>query len=152
MASSASESVLEGIEFFSEANSLLLRSLMEETQEEHDQYYGDDRLVSMIQSLEAEISGSLLGYTASELQGFDNGHADGQDCSTSVSDHDCGWVDDMEVSSSSQFEEMNTWSSYYGDEMDDIAMEYEFGNYINGNDHYHFCYLPQEPSDAVCSS
>ncbi|KAL2589355.1 hypothetical protein AAZV13_13G224900 [Glycine max] len=51
---SSSEGVFElGIEF-SEANNVLLMSIMEETQEE--EYYGDDRLVSMIQSLEAEIS------------------------------------------------------------------------------------------------
>ena len=49
---SSSEGVFElGIEF-SEANNFLLMSLMEETQEE--EYDGDDRLVSMIQSLEAE--------------------------------------------------------------------------------------------------
>ncbi|KAI4323119.1 hypothetical protein L6164_022750 [Bauhinia variegata] len=68
----------------------------------------------------------------------------------------------MEVASSSQFDEMmNAWSSC-GDEMEGIAMEYEFGNY--GSDYSQFCYgvlleqqhresyLKQESSDAVFSS
>ena len=71
MASSMPESAFElGIEF-SEANNVVLLSLMEETQEE--EHYGDDRLVSMIKSLEAEISDPLSG------QRYEIGHVDDQD-------------------------------------------------------------------------
>ena len=97
MASSMPESAIEvGIEF-SEASNVVFMSLMEETQEE--EHYGDDRLVSMIKSLAAEISDPLSG------QRYEIGHVDDQDCSTSAShlDH---WVD-MELVSSSPFDEMN---------------------------------------------
>ena len=70
------ESVLcEGPEFSLESNNMLLMTLMEEIQE--DQYCEDDRLISMIQSLEAEIS-----YSRS----IEEGHVDSQDCSMSSFD------------------------------------------------------------------
>lgn len=126
---------------------MLLMSLMEESTQEADEYYGDDRLVSMIQSLEAEIS-------------YDMGHVDGQDCSNGP-DH---LVDNMELMiSSSPFDEMgndNAWIPCGGDEMD-VAMEYE-GADENIIDDFQMCYgvfleqhhretyyLSQGPSDAV---
>ncbi|RDY03797.1 hypothetical protein CR513_12574, partial [Mucuna pruriens] len=148
---SSSEGVFElGIEFL-EANNVLLMSLMEETQDE--EYYGDDRLVSMIQSLEAEISDTEIG------QMYESGHVDVQDCSTSDSGTD-NWVD-MELISSLPFDEMNAWIPC-GDEMMEHAamMEYEVGN--NNIDDFQLCYgafleqqyretnyLAQGPIDAV---
>lgn len=100
MASSVGENVLE----FSETNNILLMTLMEEITEneeahvlhDHDECYGedDDRLVSMIQSLEAVITSQHDGV----------GHVEGQDCSTSSvnngdDDHLHGyydWTVDME--------------------------------------------------------
>ncbi|CAL0310223.1 unnamed protein product [Lupinus luteus] len=64
MGSSVPENAFElGFEI-SEANNVLLMSLMEETHE--DEYNLDDRVVSMIQSLEAEINDSLLGQRNEE--------------------------------------------------------------------------------------
>ncbi|KAE9590558.1 hypothetical protein Lalb_Chr20g0108981 [Lupinus albus] len=80
MASSMPENVFElGFEI-SEANNVLFISLMEETHE--DEYNLDDRVVSMIQSLEAEINDSLLS------QRYEVGHVDGQDCFTSMNSND----------------------------------------------------------------
>ena len=111
---SSSEGVFElGIDF-SESNNVLLMSLMEETQEE--EYYGDDRLVTMIQSLEAEITDTEMG------QMYEMGHVDSQDCSTSVSDPN-QWVD-MELISSLPFDEMNAWIPCGDDMMEHAAMEY----------------------------
>ncbi|RDX71764.1 hypothetical protein CR513_48840, partial [Mucuna pruriens] len=134
---SSSEGVFAlGIEF-SEANNVLLMSLLDETHEE--EYYGDDRLVSMMQSLEAEISDTEMG------QMYEIGYVDDQDCSTSDngSDH---W-DDMELISSLPFDEMNAWIPCgdemnagipCGDEMmEHAAMEYEAGNDI---DDIQLCY------------
>ncbi|KAI9083189.1 hypothetical protein K1719_034922 [Acacia pycnantha] len=132
------ESVLEGLEF-SEANNLLLMALMEETQEDdHD----DDRLMTMIQSLEAEIS--------NQSQRYDHhvGQVDGQDCSmsSSVCTTD-DWMD-MEVasafsSSSSPFDEdmkMSAWSpcAAVGDD-----------SYCHGVWLDNYSYFPQEASDVV---
>ena len=108
--------VLEEIEF-SEANNVLLMSLMEETQE--DEFYGNDRLVSIIQSLEQEITDPKLDRSA---------QVDGHNCSGSISD-DFSWID-MEVASSSPFHEMNAWSPC-GDEMDGMVLEYGVGNGIS---------------------
>ncbi|KAH1148716.1 hypothetical protein AAZX31_15G232100 [Glycine max] len=146
---SSSEGVFEqGIEF-SEANNVLLMSLMEEEQEE--EYYGDDRLVSMIQSLEAEITDTEMG------QMYEMGHVDDQDRSASVGvpDH---WVD-LELISSLPFDEMNAWIPYGYGMMEHVEMEYEAGN---GVDDLQLCfgafldqqyrenhYLAQGPSDAV---
>ncbi|XP_061352160.1 uncharacterized protein LOC133297110 [Gastrolobium bilobum] len=148
MSSLVPESVFElGIEF-SEANNVLLMSLMEETQE--DEYYGDDRLVSMIQSLEAEISVPVLG------QMYEMGHVDDQGCSTSSLSGPDHWVD-IALVSSLPFDEMNPWIPC-GDEMEHVAMEYEDGNDI---DDFHLCYgvfleqqhretyMSQGASDAV---
>ncbi|KAG4950345.1 hypothetical protein JHK82_043706 [Glycine max] len=146
---SSSEGVVElGIEF-SEANNFLLMSLMEETQEE--EYYGDDRLVSMIQSLEAEISDTEMS------QMYEMSHVDDQDCSTSVSGPD-HWVD-MELISSLTFDGMNAWIPCGDEMMEHAAMEYEAGNDIND---FQLCYgvfleqqyretnyLAQGPCDAV---
>ncbi|XP_027342976.1 uncharacterized protein LOC113855534 [Abrus precatorius] len=143
---SSSEGVFElGIEF-SEANNVLLMSLMEETQE--DEYYGDDRLVSMIQSLEAEINDPELD------QVYEMGHVDDQYCSTSMSGPD-HWVD-MELISSLPFDEMNAWIPSGDEMMEHVAMEYEaenddfqlcYGVFLEQQ--YRETYLSQGPSDAV---
>ncbi|XP_028755374.1 uncharacterized protein LOC114714774 [Neltuma alba] len=139
-------SACEGLEF-SESNNILLMALMEETQE--DQYYADERLMSMIQSLEAELS-STTGSAADPYQSYEMeaGQMDDQDCSTSslsfsTDDH---W-DNMEVISASSssspscsFDEemMNAWSFCAA----------------GWDDNGHFCYgvllencFPQETSD-----
>jgi len=124
---SSSEGVFElGMEF-SEANNVLLMSLMEETQEE--EYY-DDRLVSMIQSLEAEINDTEIN------QIYEMGHLDDQDCSTSDSEPD-HWVD-MNIISSLPFDEMNAWIPCGDEMMEHATMEYEAANYID--DDFQLCY------------
>ncbi|CAJ1957848.1 unnamed protein product [Sphenostylis stenocarpa] len=121
---------------FSEASNVLLMSLMEETQEE--EYYGDDRLVSMIQSLEAEISDTEMG------------HVDDQDCSTSDSDPD-HWVD-MELISSLPFDEINAWMGG-GDEMvEHAAMEDEAANDINDFELYYGVFLEQQHAERLSLS
>jgi len=100
---------------FSEANNVLLMSLMEETKEE-EYYDGDDRLVSMIQSLEAEISDTEIAQM------------DDQDCSTSDSEPD-HW-DDINIISSLPFDEMNAWIPCGDEIMDHSSMEYEDATYI----------------------
>ncbi|TKY49295.1 hypothetical protein E2542_SST26724 [Spatholobus suberectus] len=145
---SSSEGVFElGIEF-SEANNVLLQSLMEETQE--DEYYGDDRLVSMIQSLEAEISDAEMG------QMYEMGHVDDQDCSMSVSGPD-RWVD-MELISSLPFNEINAWIPCGDEMMQHATKEFEAGNDIDDfqlcygvflEQQYRENYLAQGPSDAI---
>ncbi|CAL5187235.1 unnamed protein product [Lathyrus oleraceus] len=118
-----SSSLELGNDQFSEANNVILMSLMEETHEFEDEYFGDDKLVSMIQSLEAEIS---------DTQNYDMGnYMDGQDCSTSSfigSDH---WID-MELISSSPFDEVNVnaWIPREN-EMEHVEMEYEDQNFID---------------------
>ncbi|ESW21327.1 hypothetical protein PHAVU_005G061801 [Phaseolus vulgaris] len=146
---SSSEGVFElGMEF-SEANNVLLMSLMEETHEE--EYYGDDRLVSMIQSLEAELSDTEIG------QFYEMGHLDDQDCSTSDSEPD-HWAE-MDIISSLPFDEMNAWIPS-GDEMKEhAAMEYEAANYTDDfqlsygilleQQYRETSYLAQGPSDLV---
>ncbi|GAU28431.1 hypothetical protein TSUD_54830 [Trifolium subterraneum] len=111
-----SSSIELGIGQLSEANNVILMSLMEETHELEDEYYGDDKLVSMMQSLEAEISAT---------QNYNMGYMDGQDCSTSFIDHPDHLID-MELISSSPF-----------DEMAHMEMEYEDQNFI---DDYQMCY------------
>jgi len=124
---SSSEGVFElGMEF-SEANNVLLMSLMEETQE--GEYY-DDRLVSMIQSLEAEINDTEIN------QIYEMGHLDDQDCSTSDSEPD-HWVD-MNIISSLPFDEMNAWIPCGDEMMEHATMEYEAANYID--DDFQLCY------------
>ena len=126
MVSLVPKNIFEGIEF-SEANTVLLMSLMDETQE--DDFFGDDRLVSMIQSLEAEINDPPIDQRA------ETGHVDGQDCSTSVG-NDFSWAD-LELASSSAFDEMIPWSPCGDQEMESIAlMEYGVGN----NDYSQICY------------
>ncbi|CAJ1957846.1 unnamed protein product [Sphenostylis stenocarpa] len=118
---SSSEGVFElGMEF-SEANNVLLMSLMEETQEE--EYNGDDRLVSMIQSLEAEISDTEMS------QIYEIGHVDDHGCSTSDSDPD-HWVD-MELISSLPFDDIDAWIPCGDEMMEHATMEYEAPNHIN---------------------
>ncbi|WJX68022.1 hypothetical protein P8452_52434 [Trifolium repens] len=121
-----SSSIELGIGQLSEANNVILMSLMEETHELEDEYYVDDKLVSMIQSLEAEISAT---------QNYDIGYMDGQDCSTSFIDHPDHWID-MELISSSPFDEVNAWI-LCGDEMEHVEMENEDQNFI---DDYQMCY------------
>ncbi|XP_057457171.1 uncharacterized protein LOC130748089 [Lotus japonicus] len=144
MSSSVQESVFELEPEFLEANNMVLMSLMEETQE--DEYYVDDRLVSMIQSLEAEISGPVLG------QMYNMGHVDDQDFSRSFSGSD-----DMELISSSPFCEMNAWIPF-GDEMEHEAMGYKAGNDINDfemsygvfwEQQHREVFFSQGPNDAV---
>ncbi|CAL0326468.1 unnamed protein product [Lupinus luteus] len=154
MASLVPENVFElGFDEFSEANNVLLLSLMEETHE--DEYNGDDRLVSMIQSLEAEINDPMLG------QRYELGHMmDGQDCYTSINDN-ANWVDKEFVSSLS-FDEMNTWIPCGENEMmEHVAMEYEGGNDIDDFELYYGGFLEQQhreihlsqgPSDAIFSN
>ncbi|KAL2331219.1 hypothetical protein Fmac_018800 [Flemingia macrophylla] len=130
---SSSEGVFElGIEF-SEANHVLLMSLLEESQEE--EYYGDDRLMSMIQSLEAEIGDTEMG------------HVDDQDCSTSDSGPDDHWVDMGMISSMPFDETINAWIPC-GDEMmmEHAPMPYEAGNYINDFQWYCGFFLEQQDS------
>ncbi|KAK7335033.1 hypothetical protein VNO80_26803 [Phaseolus coccineus] len=141
----SSEGVLElGMEF-SEANNVLLMSLMEETLEE--EYYGDDRLVSMIQSLEAEISDTEIGQIY-EMEDLD----------TSVSEPD-HWVD-MNIISSLPFDEMNAWIPCGEEMMEHASMEYEAANYIDDfqlsyeiflkqQQYRETSYLAQGPSDLV---
>ncbi|KOM42652.1 hypothetical protein LR48_Vigan05g025600 [Vigna angularis] len=110
-----------GVEF-SEANNVLLMSLMEETQEE-EYYHGDDRLVSMIQSLEAEISDTEIAQM------------DDQDCSTSDSEAD-HWAE-MNIISSLPFDEMNAWIPCGDEMMEHAPMEYEEASYIED---FQLCY------------
>ncbi|WVZ01082.1 hypothetical protein V8G54_027151 [Vigna mungo] len=119
---SSSECLFElGMEF-SEANNVLLMSLMEETQEE-EYYHGDDRLVSMIQSLEAEISDTEIAQM------------DDQDCSTSDSEAD-HWAE-MNIISSLPFDEMNARIPYGDEMMEHAPMEYEDASYIED---FQLCY------------
>ncbi|XP_054811158.1 uncharacterized protein LOC129312534 [Prosopis cineraria] len=104
MASSSSihQSVFEGFEF-GEASNVLLMALMEETQEE--QNCEDERLVSMIQSLEAEISRNSMLME----------QVDGKDCSTSSISTDDYYDDIMDIDqqvvpSISPFDDLNAWS------------------------------------------
>ncbi|KAG2372386.1 histidine-containing phosphotransfer protein [Vigna angularis] len=116
------QSVFElGVEF-SGANNVLLMSLMEETQEE-EYYHGDDRLVSMIQSLEAEISDTEIAQM------------DDQDCSTSDSEAD-HWAE-MNIISSLPFDEMNAWIPCGDEMMEHAPMEYEEASYIED---FQLCY------------
>ncbi|KAJ7948851.1 tRNA wybutosine-synthesizing protein like [Quillaja saponaria] len=142
MASSVvSESFFKGIEF-SEVNNVLLMSLMEETQEDDDQYFGDDhRLVSLIQSLEAEINGPAaeLGFiNGCDYQMFDLVQVDGRDCSTSLgADDHYGWVD-----------EVNAWNTYGVDHEDlDVTMEYYDGVLFEQN--YSDSYLQEYYDSAM---
>lgn len=119
-----SSSIELGINQFSEANNVILMSLMEETHEYEDANIGDDKLVCMNQSLEAEIS---------DTQNYDmGGYIDGQDCSTSLFiDYD-DWID-MELISLLSFDEVNVnantnanaWISCENE------MEYEDQNFID---------------------
>ncbi|CAL0310717.1 unnamed protein product [Lupinus luteus] len=153
MASLLHENALElGFEF-SEANNVLLMSLLEETHE--DEYNGDDRLVTMIQSLEAEINDPLLG------QRYEVGNLDGQDCYTSsINNHD-HWID-MELVSSLSFDEMNALIPC-GDEiiMEHVGVDYEDGNdsddfklYYGGllEQQQRETHLSQGPSGAIFSN
>ncbi|XP_028755373.1 uncharacterized protein LOC114714773 [Neltuma alba] len=111
--SSSIESVFEGFELC-EASNVLLMTLMEETQEDdHYQNFEDERLVSMIQSLEAEISRNPMLME----------QMDGQDCSASSSvTDDYDWVMDMEAvpSISSPFDDdLNAGSPYCADMNED---------------------------------
>ncbi|XP_014500731.1 uncharacterized protein LOC106761676 [Vigna radiata var. radiata] len=144
---SSSECVFElGMEF-SEVNNVLLMSLMEETQEE-EYYHGDDRLVSMIQSLEAEISDTEIAQM------------DDQDCSTSDSEAD-HWAE-MNIISSLPFDEMNAWIPCGDEMMEHAPMEYEDASYIED---FQLCYglfldqqyretnyLAQGPTDVLFSN
>ncbi|XP_047177756.1 uncharacterized protein LOC124844791 [Vigna umbellata] len=144
---SSSECVFElGVEF-SEANNVLLMSLMEETQEE-EYYHGDDRLVSMIQSLEAEIGDTEIAQM------------DDQDCSTSDSEAD-HWAE-MNIISSFPFDEMNSWMPCGDEMMEHAPMEYEEASYIED---FQLCYglflqqqyretnyFEQGPSDVLFSN
>ncbi|KAK4256009.1 hypothetical protein QN277_008930 [Acacia crassicarpa] len=134
--SSVPETVLEGLEF-SEANNLLLMALMEETQEDD---LDDDRLMTMIQSLEAEISNQRYDHHV--------GQVDGQDCSMSSSF--CTTDDWMDVevasafsSSSPPFDEdmkMSAWSPCAAGGDDSCSHGIWLDNYY---------YLPQEASDVA---
>ncbi|KAE9621563.1 hypothetical protein Lal_00032983 [Lupinus albus] len=155
MASSLHENVLLelGFDEFYEANNVLLMSLMEETHE--DEYNGDDRLVTMIQSLEAEINDPLLG------QRYEVENMGGQDCYTSsINNHD-HWID-MELVSSFSFDEINAFIPC-GDEimMEHVEMEYEGGNAIDDFKLYYEGFLEQQqreihlsqgPSSAIFSN
>uniref|UniRef100_A0A5B7ASK9 Uncharacterized protein n=1 Tax=Davidia involucrata TaxID=16924 RepID=A0A5B7ASK9_DAVIN len=109
-----------------EINGALLMSLLEESQgEECD----DERLRSVIQSLEAEIDSNMMdGHDSlvetewgSQLSG--GGQVDGHDCSTSH-DLDFNWMD-MEMVPSLPGDDMTNWyMDPCGDEMDGII---EFG-------------------------
>ncbi|KAI9083182.1 hypothetical protein K1719_034915 [Acacia pycnantha] len=144
------ESVCEGIEFSSETNKILLMALMEETQEDH-QYYADDRLISMIQSLEAEISSNTSSGDSYQSYDMEVGQVDDQDCSTSSSISFSADWDDMEVvSASSSFDEemmMNAWSLCAAGGDDSTAdyhasSEFYYGVLLEN------C-LPQEATDRV---
>ncbi|KAI9083143.1 hypothetical protein K1719_034876 [Acacia pycnantha] len=150
--SSMPESVCEELEFSSESNHILLMALMEETQDEHDQYYAADRLMSMIQSLEAELSSSSSSYDPYQSFDMEVGQVDDQDCSTSSSSSSfsADW-DDMEVvSASSSFDEemmMNAWNLCDGGGDDSTAdyhdsSEFHYGVLLEN-------YLPQEATDVV---
>ncbi|XP_028755375.1 uncharacterized protein LOC114714775 [Neltuma alba] len=147
--SSTTESVCEGLEF-SESNNILLMALMEETQE--DQYYADERLMSMIQSLEAElISTTSSAADPYQIYEIEVGQMDDQDCSTSslsFSTHDHG--DDMEVISA------NSSSSSPSCSFDEEMMNAWNFCAAGGDDNGDFCYgvllencSPQETSDIV---
>jgi len=142
---SFSEGVFElGMEF-SEANNVLLMSLMEEMQEED--FCGDDRLVSMIQSLEAEISDTEIDQIC-EMEHLDTSYSE--------PDH---WVD-MNIISSLPFDEMNSWIPCEDEMMEHASMEYEAANYIDDfqlsyeiflkQQYRETSYLAQGPSDLVC--
>ncbi|KAK4256012.1 hypothetical protein QN277_008933 [Acacia crassicarpa] len=149
--SSMPESVCEELEFSSESNHILLKALMEETQEEHDQYYAADRLMSMIQSLEAELSYSSSSYDPCQSCDMEVGQVDDQDCSTSSSlSFSADW-DYMEiVSASSSFDEemmMNAWS------LCDAGGDDSTADYHDSSEFYYGVllenYLPQEATGVV---
>lgn len=146
--------VLEGHEF-SEANNMLLMALMEDTQEDdqyhHDMYYADnDKLMNMIQSLEAEISNQRYGDDIDHHHHHHMGHMDGQDYSTSsVCTNDDCWTMDMEMASASSStssspfeEEMNMMSAWSPCDNRDFS-EFYHGLLLENS------YLPQETSNAV---
>ncbi|KAK4256013.1 hypothetical protein QN277_008934 [Acacia crassicarpa] len=118
--SSSIESVFEGFELCEASNVLLMTLMEEETQEDH--YYQnceeDERLVSMIQSLEAEINSRNPLLMMEQV--------DGQDCSTSLlsaTDDDFDWVmEDMEIVpslSSSPFDDLDAELSSCADMSED---------------------------------
>ncbi|KAK4256011.1 hypothetical protein QN277_008932 [Acacia crassicarpa] len=150
--SSMPEGVCEGIEFSYETNKILLMALMEETQDDHQYCAHDDRLISMIQSLEAEISSTTGSGDSYQSYDMEVGQVDDQDCSTSSSIlfNADDW-DDMEVvSASSSFDEetmMSAWSLCAAGGDDSTA------DYYNSSESYYGGllenYLPQEATDHV---
>ncbi|KAL5079210.1 hypothetical protein RYX36_007631 [Vicia faba] len=137
-----SSSIEIGIDQFSEANNVILMSLMEETHEYEDEYFGDDKLVSMIRSLEAEIN---------DTQNYDmGGYMDDQDCfMSSFIDYDD--LIDMELISSSLFDQenvnvnvnTNTWI-YCENEMEHVEMKYEDQNFIDDFQMYYGVFMEQQ--------
>ncbi|XP_054811138.1 uncharacterized protein LOC129312519 [Prosopis cineraria] len=105
------ESVCEEVEFFEASNILDLMALMEETQEDHQYCEDDHRLLSMIQSLEAEIIGRSNSPDPYQRYDIEVGQVDGEDFSTSSI-----YWEDMEAaspsSSLSSFDDemMDAWS------------------------------------------
>ncbi|KAK4256010.1 hypothetical protein QN277_008931 [Acacia crassicarpa] len=148
--SSMPESVCEGTEFSSETNKILLMALMEETQEDH-QYHADDRLISMIQSLEAEISSTTSSGDSYQSYDIMVGQVGDQDCSTSSSISFSADWDDMEVvPASSSFDEemmMNAWTLCAAGGVDSTA------DYYNSSEFYYGVllenYMTEEATDHV---
>ncbi|KAF7836576.1 uncharacterized protein G2W53_011435 [Senna tora] len=144
---SSSSCVFEGFEI-SEATNVLLMNLMEEDEE----YVGDqDRLVSMIQSLEEEIRSSS-NFSTTHL-----GQVEDQDCSTSsvvpaFHDDECyNWVDmEEEMVSSSSSSSSSSILTFDDDDDDDDDFKMMNNAWISPNSvamsshdsaHYsEFCY------------
>ena len=123
----------DGMEGFkvSGINAALLTSFLEELQDEDRD---DERLNSVIQSLEAEINSSS---TCTTMDGYDHsnmdqtqvmsdgscslGYMNDRDCSVSIDELDqIGRVGHMEIVPCSPSDDMNWYMETYGDEMHSI--------------------------------
>lgn len=147
----------------SEINCALLMSFMEELQDEESD---DERLNSVIQSLEAEINSSTTTDTIMDGRGHANkdtqvmsdgswslGHMDDGDCSVSMDGLDqIGGVDHMEAVPCSPSDDMNWYMEPYGDEMhstngfgviNDYSQDY-YGVALDLEDHSGYSTLWQE--------
>ncbi|KAF3442290.1 hypothetical protein FNV43_RR16206 [Rhamnella rubrinervis] len=161
----------DGLEGFkvSGINGALLMSFLEELQDEDRD---DERLNSVIQSLEAEIFNSSSTCTAI-LDGHDHsnmdqtqlvmsdgevidgscslGHIKDGDCSVSIElDHEIGRADHMDtVPCSSPSDDLNWYMEPYGDEMHSMI---GFGGVINDYSHvYHGVALDLEDQGGYSS-
>lgn len=135
---------VKGMEFF-QINGALLTTLMEESP--CDESHFDDRLDSIIRSLEAEInisttdgsdSASMESESVSNVEDFGQswsmGQMDGQDF-WAPCDCEMEWVG-MDVMPSSPSDQGSWCIDSYGDEMDGINEFFEVGSNLKMNSGY----------------